>query len=59
MPGAGEMAQQGKALAAKPDDLSSSPGSQMVEGENQLPQLSSNLHTCTVAPIHTPKINKT
>lgn len=26
MPGAGEMAQQGKALAAKPDDLSSSPG---------------------------------
>lgn len=33
--GAGEMAQQVKGLATKPDDLSSVPGAYMVEGENQ------------------------
>jgi hypothetical protein len=34
-----------KALAAKPDDLSSIPGTHRVKGENQLPELSLNLHT--------------
>ena len=44
-----EMAQ---ALAAKPDDLSSSSGTHSGEGENQLPQ---DCHMCAVVctPIHT------
>ena len=34
--GSGEMAQQAKAPAAKPDDLSSIPRTYMVEDENQI-----------------------
>lgn len=34
--GAGEMARWVKALATKPDDLSSSPGAHLVERENSL-----------------------
>lgn len=34
---------QVKVLAAKPDTLSSFPGTHMVEGENRLPQVASNL----------------
>lgn len=39
MLGASKMAQQGKALAAKPDDLSSIPGTLLVEGESQSPKV--------------------
>lgn len=43
------MAQQAKILAAKPDDLSTIPRTHMVDGETQLPQLSSTLCTCAMA----------
>lgn len=39
--GAGKMAQYTRALAAKSDDLSSIPGTHVVEGENQIPQICS------------------
>ena len=46
------MAQQVKALAAKPDDLSSSPRIRVMEGEHQLPQVSLCLsHVCYGATI--------
>lgn len=41
--GAGEMAQQVKALAAKADDTNSIPGTYLVEGEFH--KLSSDCHT--------------
>lgn len=44
------MAQHVKVPAAKPANLSFIPRTHMVEGEKQLPKLSSDLHTCTVAP---------
>jgi hypothetical protein len=34
-----EMAQRAKVLATKPDDLSSIPGTYLVEGENPLPKV--------------------
>lgn len=37
--GAGKMTQWVEVLAVKPDDLSSIPGSQMMEEENHLPQV--------------------
>ena len=41
------MAQQVKVLAAKPDSLSSNPGTHMVEDENQLLQkLSCDTYMC-------------
>lgn len=46
---ASEIAQQVKALAAKPDNLSSIPERYMVEGENHLLQEFSDLHTCARA----------
>lgn len=44
MLGPGEMAQLIKVLAAKANDMSSIPGTQMVAEEKQLPQLSFGLH---------------
>jgi hypothetical protein len=38
-PGAGEMAQRVKGLAAKPEDLSLIPGTYTVKGENRLLQV--------------------
>ena len=38
-PRAGETAQCAKVLTAKPDNLNSVPGSQRVEGEDQLSQI--------------------
>lgn len=38
------MAQQLKTLAIKPNVLSLVPGSPKVEGENRLPQVSSDIH---------------
>lgn len=35
----GEMAQQVEALAAKPDDASSNPGTSVIEGNKQLPKV--------------------
>lgn len=37
-------------LAAMPDNLSSVPGSHMVEGVDLFPQAVPDLHTCTTAP---------
>lgn len=39
------MAQQVKAFTAKPEDLSSIPGTYMVEGEEDAWKLSSDVHT--------------
>lgn len=49
-----QMTQQVKSLVAKPDNLKLIPGTHMVE-ENQLPQVSSDLHIRTVAHtcVHT------
>lgn len=44
MLGTGEMAQLIKVLAAKANGLSSIPGTQVVEEEKKLPQLSFDLH---------------
>jgi hypothetical protein len=44
MLGADEMAQLIKVLAAKANDLSSIPGTQLVTEEKQLPQSSFGLH---------------
>lgn len=41
------MARQVEALAAKPEDLSLIPTTCLVEGENLLPQVFSDLHTHT------------
>lgn len=41
----GAMAQEVKALATKPENLSSTQGTDIVK-ENQLPKLSSDLYTC-------------
>jgi X-X-X-Leu-X-X-Gly heptad repeat protein len=38
--GANEVAQQVKALASRSNDLSSSPRTHLMEGENQIPQVS-------------------
>lgn len=46
---AGEVAPPMKALVPKPDDPSFIPKTHLVEGENQLPLFSSNLHTRTMA----------
>jgi hypothetical protein len=43
------MAQQITVFAAKPDYLSLNPGTHMVEGENRLNKLSSDLHKHSVA----------
>lgn len=45
--GAATMVQQVEALAAKPEDLSLIPTTRLVEGENLLRQVSSDLHTHT------------
>lgn len=47
------MAQQIKALVTKPDILSLFIGTHIVEGENQLLQLYSDLHTWTITCVHT------
>lgn len=38
-----------RALASKPEDLSSIPGAHTVERENQSPEVSSGLHMCSAA----------
>lgn len=43
----GEMAQQVKVLAAKPNDLSSIPGA--LHGERRQSKLTPDLHVCAVA----------
>jgi hypothetical protein len=48
------MKAQQKAFAKKPDDLSSVPGSHMVEGTT-IHKLSSDLHTHTCKCTHTHK----
>lgn len=54
------MVQQVRALAAKLDDLSSTPETQMVEGENEVLQVVLCPHRCAtvccVPPLH--NINK-
>lgn len=41
------MAQLIKVIAVKPNDLRSISGVHMVEGENRLPVLATDLHMCT------------
>lgn len=56
-----EMAQEIKALVAKPDNLSSTPRTHTVEGETDSCSLTSDLYIYTMAhihPTHAPKINK-
>lgn len=49
----GKMAEQAKALATRPDDLSSTYNTYTVERENWLPQLPSDVHMTIVmcAPL--------
>lgn len=43
----------GKSISTEPDDLSSIPGTNMVEGENGFPRkLSSDRQKCTIAREH-------
>lgn len=51
--GASAMAHWTKVLAAKPDDLSSVPGTHMEKGKNPLPKTVLNLPMCTVTYAHT------
>lgn len=48
----GKVAQWVKALAAKPDNLSSIPGTLMVEGKTQLLKVFSDLQTHTGTCTH-------
>jgi hypothetical protein len=41
-----------------PEDLNSIPGTNMVEGEKQLPEIASEFRTCTHKFAHEHKINK-
>lgn len=50
---ASDIAQLVKVPAVKPDDTSSSHGTHVMKGENYSCKLSRNLHTQTVACIHT------
>lgn len=62
---AGEMTQWVNVLAAKPGNLSSVPGSCIMEGEPDVHRLSSDLHICSMSMStyiqthgHTDTINK-